>query len=724
MSWTTARARSACCSGRRTAEAQSLVVGRMRVIPVQTLLRAGCCCLFLGLGGCSPHFPFLPRTRPPHSSPALVPALHVSVMDPLAAQLACACVAGYAQRRYDVLADVLERALGLPVRLHYTEDLAAHTGQPAPAIPDIVIGSYTRVLYDAERLGVTAQPLALLSDKDGAVALHGIFVVRHADDAQSIDDLEGYRILFGPQDSGEKHYAPLATLEAHGIPVQESPCISPACSSAALAVIEREADAAVISSYALPLLLGCGSVAPGELRRVGETGALPFITVFATSLRAIAMGDRLLAALPAATARRKVLARLESRYGFVPFAPAAARDGARRGCADWPDWRGADRAARMTLGVPFPPRRARLLWRRPLTGLGMSALTLAEGRLFVADKSLDETADIFRCLDADSGKQLWALRYAAAGDMDYSNSPRAAPVAAGQRVVVLGAFGDLHCLDAATGNVLWRKNILREYDVDLPTWGTCSTPLVLGDRVVVSPGAAAASLVALSLHTGEELWRSAGAPAGYGSFIVGTFGGVRQVVGHDAVSLGGWDPASGERLWRVVPPYEGDFNVPTPVAVDGRLLVCTENNGARLYAFAEGGKIRPEPVAQTEVLAPDTSSPVRLETGRVLGVSGGALLGLDAAAGLRVGWEKRDDRFIDYCTLLAGPGTSAALMTLGGELLFIDTGTRGDRALSALNPFADIPLQGREVWSHPVLVGNRLYVRDQLAVYCFLLSSR
>ena len=76
-----------------------------------------------------------------------------------------------------------------------------------------------------------------------------------------------------------------------------------------------------------------------------------------------------------------------------------------------------------------------------------------------------------------------------------------------------------------------------------------------------------------------------------------------QVVGHDAESLAGWDAASGERLWRLVPALEDDFNVPTPVPAGGRLLVSSENNGTRLYAFDDQGKIVPEPIALNDELA-------------------------------------------------------------------------------------------------------------------------
>ena len=80
----------------------------------------------------------------------------------------------------------------------------------------------------------------------------------------------------------------------------------------------------------------------------------------------------------------------------------------------------------------------------------------------------------------------------------------------------------------------------------------------------------------------------------------------RQIVGYDKDSLGGWDVKTGERLWRLVPPRSGDFNVPTPVAVHGGIVVSTENNGTRLYRFDDAGRVIPEPAAHYADLAPDT----------------------------------------------------------------------------------------------------------------------
>jgi outer membrane protein assembly factor BamB len=147
----------------------------------------------------------------------------------------------------------------------------------------------------------------------------------------------------------------------------------------------------------------------------------------------------------------------------------------------------------------------------------------------------------------------------------------------------------------------------------LSAWGFCSSPLVADGRLIVNPGAPNASLVALDPATGAEVWRCPGNPAGHASFVMADISGVRQVIGYDNATLGGWDPVTGKRLWSLAPEVTGDFNVPTPVLVKGtvlHLLVATEMNGTRLHAFRADGTIDPKPLGQRREPAPDMATPV------------------------------------------------------------------------------------------------------------------
>lgn len=378
----------------------------------------------------------------------------------------------------------------------------------------------------------------------------------------------------------------------------------------------------------------------------------------------------------------------------------------------WGDWRGPGRLGRVLSLPKALPAKPALAWGVPLSSRGLGGVAATADRVIVSDRELNDTTDAYRCLSAADGKTIWTVRTAAPGQLDYGNSPRATPVVGGDRVYLHGAFGHLTCADLATGKVVWELNIRDEFEpTDERKWGTCSTPLLVDGKLIVNPGAKDASLAALDPDTGKTVWTCPGKPAGYGSLIAGTFGGVRQVVGHDADSLGGWDPATGRRLWRLVPDRPNDFNVPTPVPVGDKLLVSTENNGTRLYAFAPGGPIVPKPVAVHRRLAPDTHTPV-VTAGRVFGVWR-RLYCLDAGAGLREVWDADDPGFTRYCTAVASEDR-VLIVTLGGELILL--AAEADR----FDPLARVKLFDGEggVYSHPAFARDRVYVRGGTSVVC------
>ena len=642
--------------------------------------------------------------------------LRIVVMDPLSDQLACDCVAGYADRKYDKLGEFLEKRLARPAKIAYSESLLVPNARVAEGV-DLILGKFSEVVSDAARAKLDVRPIAMLTAQDGAVTQTGLFVVRAADPAKSLEDLQDRRILFGPEDALEKRGAAIASLEAFDVSIPGEVLESSSCNSAAIAVVEEESDAAVISSYAMPLLEGCGTIDRGMLRIVGETDPVPFITAFVSDRVGPEAEREIAEALGAVADQPALLEAMQSRDGFVAL--RGGRGGADGTTPGWPDWRGPRRDA-LTNDVPEAlPAEERLLWARTLTGPGMSGMAVDAGCVVVTDKDLELKRDVFRCLDADTGRQLWRLSYPAPKEMDFTNSPRANPVVSGGLVYLLGAFGDLHCLRLQSGEVVWKRQLLEDFGAKLPTWGMCSTPLIVGDKLIVNPGAEDASVVALDRLDGKVLWSSPGEPPGYSSFILAELGGRRQIVGYDAVSLGGWDPETGERLWQLTPEWEGDFNVPTPIVVGSQLLVSTENNGTRLYGFDERGRIVPQPVAKSEDLSPDTSTPVVLD--RLVFGNYGALVCLDLDDGLKTLWESDDDALMDYCSFIAGNGR-VLVMSQSGKLYLIRADRKGFNCISALELFDDVADTEREVWSHPALIGNRLYIRNLLAVYCLLIE--
>jgi len=382
----------------------------------------------------------------------------------------------------------------------------------------------------------------------------------------------------------------------------------------------------------------------------------------------------------------------------------------------WSDWRGPRRAGHSADVPQRLPAELRLLWRQPLSGAGLSGLSVAAGRVVVADKTADASQDVFRGLEADTGREVWKLAYPAPEKMDYNNAPRATPVIHEGLVYLLGAFGDLHCLKLDGGELVWKRSLTRDFGGKVPEWGFCATPLVADDKLILAPGGPTAALVALDRRTGRVVWAAPGEGAAYASFILGEFGGRRQVVGYDKASVGGWDVETGKRLWRLVPEEEGEYNVPTPVAVAGKLLLSTEKNGTRLYGFDAQGRIIARPLAHNHDLVPDMCSPVTAD-GLVFGCCG-SLFCLDLGRGLKTAWESEDVHYGEYCTFIAGNGR-VLVTSQDGWLHLLETIAQRHHCISRVKLFPEAPAEERGVWSHPALAGNRFYVRNRVAVYCY-----
>ncbi|NQT87510.1 SUMF1/EgtB/PvdO family nonheme iron enzyme, partial [bacterium] len=389
---------------------------------------------------------------------------------------------------------------------------------------------------------------------------------------------------------------------------------------------------------------------------------------------------------------------------------------------DWPDWRGPRRDG-ISPHVPTSlPEKANFLWTVKTTGTGHSGVAVADGRVLLADKSADKKNDIWRCLDADTGKELWTLTYAAEGKMDYGNSPRATPVVHDGMAYLLGAFGHLHCVKPETGEVVWKKHLVDDFGGELPTWGMTATPLLVDDKLIVNPGAKDASLVALDRKTGKVVWKSPGAAAAYASPILNNFNGQRQVIAYDATSLGGWDVATGKRVWTIVPDKEGDYNVPTPIALGEKLLVATENNSTRLYGFTGKGyrgtvRVVKKPQRRFDDLAPDMTTPVAYD-GMVFCPHNSTLYCLDAKT-LKLLWKQRDMAFYSYTSLVAGNG-HVLILSIDGELLLVRASRKAYALVARLRLFESKKTQ---VWSHPALVKGRLFICNENSVRCLPLPG-
>lgn len=385
--------------------------------------------------------------------------------------------------------------------------------------------------------------------------------------------------------------------------------------------------------------------------------------------------------------------------------------------AEWTGWRGPNRDGHVSWLPEKLPEKPHVVWEQPLTSKGLGGIAATKDYVIVSDKEVMDTTDVYKCLRADTGKEVWAVRTFAAGELDYGNSSRATPLIWKDLVFFYSAFGYLQAVELATGKLVWDLDVKEKFGAnDERKWGFSTSPLIADDKLIINPGGKDASLVALDPKTGKVLWKTPGKPASYGNFLVGTFGGVKQLIGWDHDTLGGWDLTTGKRLWEWKPDNKSVFNVPTPMAYGDKVVVSVESNGTYLFQFKDKGVLDPKPLAHYKDLQPDTHSPTVCGD-RLFGLWTG-LHALDLKNDLKPAFVNREATFMGYGTVVAA-GDRVLVITLKSELVLLDA--KADK-LKVLGRLALLENE-RGLYSHPAFVGTRVYVRGENSIQCIDLAK-
>jgi outer membrane protein assembly factor BamB len=417
----------------------------------------------------------------------------------------------------------------------------------------------------------------------------------------------------------------------------------------------------------------------------------------------------------------------------VAVLPGAARAQLKASVGDWPGWMGADRSGVSTetgLLKQWPKDGPKLLWKVQDIGEGYSTPSFAAGKIFLmSNRGLDD--EFALALNVKDGSKIWERRIGKVGEpKQYGNygGSRSTPTVDGDAVYVLGSDGDLACLDAAKGEVRWQKSLRTDFDGKPGIWAYAESPLIDGDVLVCTPGGDTATLVALNKTTGEVIWKTAvpaaaGAgrmpksnTAAYASAIVATVGGVKQYIQVLTGGVVGVAAKDGKLLWRYE-KMKGNTMCNTPLFHDGYVFVSLLNPGntgtgsslLQLKADENGGVTANE-VYHNKDLASQHGGVVRVGDD-MYGTNGTSLVCIDFKTGTTK-WQNR----------CVGKGSIAAA---DGRLYV--RGENGKAALVEATPDAykeigrfDQPDRSKkQAWPHPVIVGGRLYLRDQNVLLCY-----
>jgi outer membrane protein assembly factor BamB len=379
---------------------------------------------------------------------------------------------------------------------------------------------------------------------------------------------------------------------------------------------------------------------------------------------------------------------------------------------DWPCWRGPDRSglSRETgLNWQWDTNSLPVHWKASV-GKGFSSFAVADGRAYTMGNS--DNADTVWCFDAEKGSVLWKHSYACElQPLSYEGGPGSTPAVANGRVYTFSKGGDLFCLDAADGRVVWAKKFdpWPRLEGDWKnTWRYAGSPLVVGDRLYMSLGQAG---MALTAKEGSMVWRSDAGHPGYSSpvpFRAGAKAALAFFSGHAVI---GADAQTGKRLWEIPWHTEWDFNAADPIIDDGKLFVSSGNNaGCALYDLAA---YPPRELWRNKNLKTPLCGAV-LWQGHLYGFNDADLSCVEWSTGT-LKWSERSLR---RGSLLVAEGRLVALSE-NGTLAVAPATPEGYKPILAARV-----LTGR-CWTSPALARGRLYLRNaQGDVVCYDVRAR
>jgi len=383
--------------------------------------------------------------------------------------------------------------------------------------------------------------------------------------------------------------------------------------------------------------------------------------------------------------------------------------------AYWTGFRGPNRDAHyqeMEILTDWPEGGLEELWRKPV-GEGYASFSIAGGMTFTIEQRRDE--EVVAAYDVETGREVWTNSWRARFEETLGGpGPRATPTWHEGRLYTLGAEGEFRCLDAATGAVFWRKNILVENGASNLDWAMAASPLIVDDKVIVLPGGPdGRSVVAYDRIAGERVWSSLDDRQAYTSPMVTTLAGERQIVVVSASRVVGITVESGELLWEYPWTTSSGINVSQPLVAGGNRLIVSAGYGhgaALLEISSEGGRFGARTIWESNRMKNKFNGSVLLD-GYVYGLDEGILACVDAETG-ELKW--KGGRY-GYGQLLLASG-HLIVLTERGEVVLVRATPESHQEVASFKA-----IDGK-TWNTPAIGGGLLLVRNAREMACYRIA--
>jgi len=349
-------------------------------------------------------------------------------------------------------------------------------------------------------------------------------------------------------------------------------------------------------------------------------------------------------------------------------------------------------------------------------GPGYGGAAIRDGKVYVLDR-VDKKKDVLRCLDLGSGKEEWTFSYDAPGEVNHEGS-RSTPAVTENYVYTVGPFGHFHCLDRATHQVVWKKNLVTDYGTKPPRWAVGQSPLLYENLVVVAPQADLVGVVAFDQATGAEKWRSGEIGAmGYCSPMKITIDQVDQIVVFTPIGVAAVRASDGKLLWKYA--HACKIPIPNVTALGGGRLFVT---GAYLAGSAiiqvsqDGGKWTVKELANINQMGGHCHPALLWQDHLYLlcniNERSDGMVCLDLEG--KVVWQTRKDPNLDKGgSILTADGLIYVMDGRTGELYIVEPSPQGFKSLGKATL-----LGGKEIWGPLALAEGKLVIRDQSQMKC------
>ena len=393
--------------------------------------------------------------------------------------------------------------------------------------------------------------------------------------------------------------------------------------------------------------------------------------------------------------------------------------------ADWPQWLGPKRDGGSSESIEPWKESPKVLWKAKV-GVGFSTPVIVGGRVFVHARINGKDKEELIALDAKSGKVLWRTAYDRGPYNSVLNTgPQATPTVVGNRVYTYGITGFLTCFEADTGKQVWQVDAFKKLKANLPQFGVCCSPLVVGNKVVVAVGGKGSSVVAFEAETGEIAWQALDEPAGTSSPVLVVAGGkagrLPEVTFMTTLRVVGLNPLDGSVNWEFALPFQPGGTQPTPLVIGDRIFTSTMSNGTTAIRVTAGEKVTAEKVWQAKDLSGYFSSGVASGKDRIFLVTNvtkpvprADLACVDAATG-KEKWKKEGIGYFHFGVIRTGNGKLLVLDD-AGTLRLIDATADEFKELCSAKV-----CDGTLVT--PALSNGLLYARDSEQIVCVQLTQ-